>query len=148
MPILRPCLRGFAVALAAGFALAGCGGGDATGGASAAGPSDTIGVKATEMRFDLTTDRAPAGKVTFTVENTGAVEHEMVVVRTETPAGDIPEKNGERDETGAVGEVGAQQLQPGATASLTRMLASGHYALICALPGHYEAGMYTNLTVE
>jgi len=148
MSSLRPCFRGFAVALAAGALLSGCGGGDTESAASSAVPSDTIGVKATEMRFDLTTDRARAGKVTFNVENTGAVEHEMVVIRTTTPAGDIPEKNGERDETGAVGEIRARQLQPSASASLTRTLPAGHYALICALPGHYEAGMYTTLTVE
>ena len=71
----------------------------------------------------------------------------MVVVRTDTPAGDLPEKDGKRDVTGAIGEVGAAQLQPGASASLTRTMKAGHYALICALPGHYEAGMYADFTV-
>ncbi|MGV8964931.1 MAG: sulfocyanin-like copper-binding protein [Cellulomonas sp.] len=27
-------------------------------------------------------------------------------------------------------------------------LAPGHYELICNLPGHYAAGMYTELTVS
>jgi uncharacterized cupredoxin-like copper-binding protein len=104
-------------------------------------------VKATEMKFDLTTDRAPAGKVTFNVDNTGAVEHEMIVVRTDTPAGDLPEKDGRRDVTGAIGTIGAKDLQAGASASLTRTMEAGHYALVCALPGHYEAGMYADFNV-
>ena len=120
----------------------------AASGASSSVPSDTIGVKATEMKFDLTTDTAPAGKVTFNVDNTGAVEHEMVVVRTDTPAGDLPEKNGKRDVTGSIGAINAPQLQAGASASLTRTMKAGHYALVCALPGHYEAGMYADFTVR
>jgi uncharacterized cupredoxin-like copper-binding protein len=147
MSVLRPGIRGLAPVFAAGAIAAGCGGGDGTGSASSNVPSDTVGVKATEMKFDLTTDRAPAGKVTFNVENAGAVEHEMVVIRTDTPAGDLPEKNGERDETGAIGALRAKQLQPGASASLTRTMKAGHYALVCALPGHYEAGMYSDFTV-
>ena len=147
MPLIRTCLGGLALVSAAGALTAGCGDAGDSGSAASSRPSDTVGVKATEMRFDLTTDRAPAGQVTFNVDNTGAVPHEMVVVRTDTPAGDLPEKNGKRDETGAVGAITAAQLQPGASASLTRALPAGHYALVCALPGHYEAGMYADFTV-
>ena len=107
--------------LAAGALAAGCGGSGGTGSASSSVPSDTVGVKATEMKFGLTTDTAPAG--------------------------DLPEIAGKRDETGAIGAIGAKQLQPGASASLTRTMKAGHYALVCALPGHYEAGMYSDFTV-
>jgi len=147
MSVRRPRIRGLVPVLAAGALAAGCGGSGGTGSASSSVPSDTVGVKATEMKFGLTTDTAPAGKVTFNVRNTGAVEHEMVVVRTDTPAGDLPEIAGKRDETGAIGAIGAKQLQPGASASLTRTMTAGHYALVCALPGHYEAGMYSDFTV-
>ena len=80
--------------LVAGVLVAGCGGDDGRSTVSSSPPSDTVDVNATEMKFDLSTGRAPAGKVTFNVANTGAVEHEMVVVRTDTPAGDLPEKDG------------------------------------------------------
>jgi uncharacterized cupredoxin-like copper-binding protein len=26
-------------------------------------------------------------------------------------------------------------------------LKAGHYAIVCALPGHYQSGMFTDLTV-
>ena len=146
MSVFRLRLRGLAPVLAAGVLVAGCGD-DGGSTAPSKPPSDTVSVKATEMKFDLTTARAPAGRVTFNVVNTGAVEHEMVVVRTDTPAGDLPEKDGKRDVTGAIGAIRAPQLQPGASASLTRTMKPGHYALVCALPGHYEAGMFADFTV-
>ena len=147
MPVSRLRIGTPVAVLAAGALAAGCGGGDGGGSASTSAPSDTVGVKATEMKFDLTTGRAPAGKVTFNVDNTGAVEHEMIVIRTDTPARDTPERDGGPGQTRAIRERTPKQLQPGASASLTRPMSAGHYALVCALPGHYEAGMYADFTV-
>ena len=100
------------------------------------------------MKFELTADSAPAGKVTFAVDNVGAVKHEMVVVKTDKPAGDLGDSNGEADEAGAVGEIEDAKLGPGDSASLKLDLKAGHYALICNLPGHYAAGMYKDFTVR
>ena len=50
---------------------------------------------------------APAGKVTFTVKNTGKVEHEFVVVKTLRPAGSLASHDGEASEAGNVGEIGS-----------------------------------------
>ena len=134
---------------------AGCGGDDDEDQATTPAPaattqaaSDTIGVQASEMKFVLTADTAPAGKVTFNAENVGKVGHEMVVIKTETPAGDLPVENGEVDESGSIGEIGPEDLKVGAKASLTLDMKAGHYALICALPGHYQAGMYSDFNVE
>ena len=113
-----------------------------------AAASDTIGVTASEMKFVLTSDTAPAGKVTFNAENVGKVDHEMVVIKTDTPAGKLPVKDGEVDETGSIGEIGPEELKVGATPSKTFDMKAGHYALVCALPGHYEAGMYADFKVE
>lgn len=110
--------------------------------------SGTIGVEASEMKFVLTADTAPAGKVTFNAKNVGTVKHEMVVIKTDTPAGELPQKDAEVDETGSIGEIESDDLPPGASASLTRNMKAGHYALICALPGHYQGGMYADFTVE
>ena len=38
-------------------------------------------------------------------------------------------------------------MQPGATKALTLDLKPGTYLLVCNLPGHYAAGMWTVLTV-
>ncbi len=31
---------------------------------------------------------------------------------------------------------------------MIKNLKPGHYAIVCALPGHYQSGMYTDFTVN
>jgi uncharacterized cupredoxin-like copper-binding protein len=101
----------------------------------------------TEMRIALGSSTVAAGKVRFNIVNAGAVPHEMVVLDSPTPAGKLPtDSKGRADETGNIGETG--DMKAGATKKLTLNLKAGHYALICNLPGHYKAGMYTDLTVK
>ncbi len=86
-----------------------------------------------------------AGNVTFKVRNAGAIKHEFVVLRTNKKASELL-KGKEADESGNVGEIG--NLDPGQTKSLKLNLKSGHYALICNLPGHYKLGQHADLTVR
>ena len=72
-----------------------------------------------------------AGDITFTVTNTGTVEHEMIILKTDTPfdqlpvtdAGDppAPVTSGANkvDEANNVGETGDPNLQPGETRTFT-----------------------------
>ncbi len=149
----RVLLGALAVTIVA-LAAFGCGDDDSGSAASSpttatqTAPADTIGVQASEMKFELTTDSAPAGQVTFNAENVGAVAHEMVVIKTDTPADQLPVKDGEVDETGSIGEIGPEELTPGASPSLKLDMKAGHYALICALPGHYQAGMSADFSVQ
>lgn len=146
------------------FALASCGGDDggeestepeaaeeAEGGAEvAAGEADTT-VDATlgEYFIKLDTDAVDAGNIEFKVTNDGKLEHEFVVIQTDTPAGDLPVVDGDVDEE-AAGEVPGEipSVQPGATETVTLPLKASKYALICNLPGHYKAGQYTEFTVD
>ena len=100
------------------------------------------------MKFELTADTAPGGKVTFNAENVGKVDHEMVVIKTDTPAADLPVKDGEVSEEGSIGEIGPEELTVGAKVSKSFDMPAGHYALICALPGHYQAGMHADFTTQ
>ena len=91
-----------------------------------------------------------AGKVTFDVTNLSrSVVHEMIVVAVENPnaplpydynAGQIPEK-----QVKMLGET--EEMQPNAEKTITIDLKPGAYLLICNVPGHYAAGMWTPLTV-
>jgi uncharacterized cupredoxin-like copper-binding protein len=104
-----------------------------------------IGVSVKEFSVNPSATQAPAGRVTFHVRNTGTIPHEMVVLRTDKPAGSL--LNGARaDETGNVGETG--DLAPGATKTVSVKLKAGHYALVCNLPGHYSAGQHIDFTVK
>jgi uncharacterized cupredoxin-like copper-binding protein len=116
--------------------------------AAAAAPAAArkLDVSLKEFSVNPTPTQAKAGRVTFSVKNSGSVPHEFVVLRTDAPAGQLPIKAGRADETGNVGETG--DLQVGASKTIAVNLKAGHYALICNLPGHYTAGQHTDLTVK
>lgn len=107
----------------------------------------------------LSTDQATIahGTVSFLATNGGSVSHELVllplpgsqIVGTRPMGGD-----GKIDEAGSVGEASntcgagaGQGIVPGGSSWVTVTLAPGRYELICNLPGHYAAGMYSQLTV-
>jgi uncharacterized cupredoxin-like copper-binding protein len=115
--------------------------------APAAAPAlpHTVGASLREFAIDTTAGTVAAGKVTFTVRNTGAIKHEFVVLKTPKPAGSLL-KGAEADEAGNVGEIG--NVSPGTAKKLTLNLKPGHYALICNLAGHYKAGQHADLTVR
>jgi uncharacterized cupredoxin-like copper-binding protein len=91
-----------------------------------------------------------AGNVTFDVTNLSrSIVHEMIVVAVENPnaplpydynAGQIPEK-----QVKMLGET--EEMQPNAEKTITIDLKPGAYLVICNVPGHYAAGMWTPLTV-
>ncbi len=92
-------------------------------------------------------DEVDAGTVTFAVSNTGAMPHELVVLKTDVDPGKLPTTgSGTADEDGRLGEVA--QLTPGSdTMYLTLDLEPGKYVLLCNVPGHYALGQYVGFTV-
>ncbi len=108
--------------------------------------AQSVKISLTEMAISASPDSVKAGDVAFDVTNDGNIEHELVVVKTNKKAGDLPtDASGKADETGSVGDT---EVQAGESSELDLKLAAGHYALICNLPGHYKAGMYTDFTVK
>ena len=100
----------------------------------------------TEFAFDPKDAIAKAGKVTITAPNDGTVVHELVLLKTDADPAALPKKGDEVDESSSVGEIA--DVEPGSTKKATFKLAPGKYAMVCALPGHYEGGMYGSLTVD
>lgn len=94
-------------------------------------------------------EEVEAGAVTFNVRNLGAIDHELVILRSTRPADKLPlEENEVQTEARGVEEVGSTDgIDPGEEAGLTVRLGRGRYALICNVPGHYQSGMYTSLRV-
>jgi uncharacterized cupredoxin-like copper-binding protein len=143
-------------AVMAGFVLSACGGTAATT-TTAAPPQTTAAsasgvievtladVDANTMLMTLSSATAPAGTVTFRVTNSGNVEHEFVVLKTELALADLPydeaadEITEDAPDTPVVDEI--EGVQPGETKELTVDLSAGHYALICNLEGHFRMGM-------
>jgi uncharacterized cupredoxin-like copper-binding protein len=106
----------------------------------------SVAVTLNEFNAISAVQGAPAGPVTFTVKNTGKVEHEFVVLKTLRPAGSLMGKDGEAIEAGNVGEIGS--VKPGQEKKLTLTLKKGHYSLLCNLPGHYKSGQFTDFYVR
>lgn len=141
----------------AGFVLSGallglvaCGGGEET----------TLQVTLQEFAVLPADNSAPAGQVTFEVENTGPVDpHEFVVIRTDLAPDALPTgEDGGVDEGGegieVLGEI--EEFPVGETMSRSFDLDAGNYVFICniveeedgELEAHYQLGMRTAFTVE
>ncbi len=107
----------------------------------------------------LTADRGAVahGTVSFLVTNAGSISHEMVILPV--PENQVPGTrpigpDGTVDESGSLGEASGtctegsgEGILPGTSGWVTLTLPPGRYELACNLPGHYAAGMYTQLTV-
>jgi uncharacterized cupredoxin-like copper-binding protein len=141
-------LRLLAAALVLASLAVSCGGGEKT----------TVSVTVQEFSVIPAQDSAPAGSVTFDVENTGPNDtHEFVVIKTDLAPDALP-----TDENGAVLEEGEgmevideiEDIAVGDTPSLTVDLEAGSYILICNIydeeeqEAHYQEGMRTAFTVE
>lgn len=108
----------------------------------------------------MTADRSTVahGTVSFLVTNAGTISHELVILPL--PDSQIPGTrqigaDAKIDEAGSLGEASntcaegtGQGILPGASGWVTLTLPPGRYELVCNLPGHYAAGMYTQLTVS
>ena len=98
-----------------------------------------------------------AGTVSLVAVNHGTRTHELVVLplAADAPVGTrVVAPDDTVAETGSVGEASSScgrgagdGIRAGATSWVTLTLAPGRYELLCNLPGHYAAGMYTALNV-
>ena len=97
--------------------------------AATASPSDTLRVGLTEWTIVTSTAEVLPGRVTLTVTNTGATEHDLYV------AGDA-------------GQWETPDLRPGERDELTVTARPGERLhLWCDVPGHRAQGMHTELEV-
>src|SRR5512143_3636598 len=90
----------------------------------------TVSATLSEWKVELSERHVPAGKVTFSLTNSGSVPHQFEV-------------------EGQGIEKEAPLIQPGATATLTLTLKPGHYEIYCPVGNgsHKHLGMETALDV-
>ena len=107
----------------------------------------TVSVRLKEFTLSSKPTSVMAGKVTFSVTNTGKLEHEVVVLRTTVAPGKLPVNASNRvSEKTSVGEAGS--VKPGQTKKVTLTLKPGKYVLLCNVAGHYKAGQYAGFVVK
>ena len=135
----------------AGTSVAGDGGG---------GSAPVVNVTLQEFEVSPQPDSVAAGQVTFRATNNGPEDdHEMVVIKTDLAADELPTKDdGSVDEDGdgidIIGEI--EEFPVGETQELEVDLDAGAYVLICNVveedngqtESHYQEGMRTAFTVE
>lgn len=111
----------------------------------------SLAVKLDDYRFLHDVMSVPAGDVAFDLTNVGDEVHEMILLKSDMDIKALPSSavSGEVDEA-AIGEYvgGWEDVQPGAMASGTLMLAPGRYILLCNLTDHYSRGMVSTLEVN
>jgi hypothetical protein len=92
---------------------------------------------------------APAGEVQFVASNTGAIDHELVIIKTDLAPDALPvvDNKANEDSPGVQVVDEIEEFDPGMQETKSVNLAAGKYVLICNIVGHYEAGMRTAFTV-
>jgi len=124
------------------------GGGGVTVPAATGTPVSVIAGDTSDTVQFLTVDplTVKAGEVTFTFDNTGTRQHEMVILKTDTPADqlEVGADNKVSEDT-SVGEIG--ETDAGKTVVKTFDLAAGNYVLVCNIEKHYAQGMRSAFTV-
>jgi plastocyanin len=99
------------------------------GGASTGGGGSTVAVTEKEFAIDLPGgDSLEAGNYTFAVENAGKIQHDLVI--------------------DGVKGAKTKLIDGGKSAKLEARLKPGKYKLYCSVPGHEQAGMRVQVTVE
>ena len=100
------------------------------------------------VKVDL--EQVKAGTVTFDVANASKdIVHEMVLSPVNADEMQLPylaaDYKVDEDASMHLGEV--SKLDPGKAGSVTVELSPGTYALYCNIPGHFQSGMWTKITV-
>lgn len=115
--------------------------------AAVAATGGKVTVATTEYAFAPTAITAKAGKLKLTLQNKGAIQHELVLLKSDAAPASLKVGSGQRvSEDASVGEV--SETDAGKSASHTFDLKPGKYVYVCNIPAHYGLGMRGELTVK
>lgn len=105
----------------------------------------TVDVTLEDMSITLSETVVSNGRVEFVTTNAGTTVHEIEIFAGATT--ELPVNRGVADTTGLDLLDEIEDIVPGSTVKLALTLEPGDYVILCNLPGHYEMGMVTKLTV-
>lgn len=110
----------------------------------------TIDVTLSDFKIELSDTSAPAGEVTFKIDNKGPSLHEFVVFQSDLELDALPTDDTgdvvEDDEFAPLDEI--EDIENGASPTLKLDLTAGNYVLICNVPAHFRQGMSASFTVK
>ena len=93
-------------------------------------------------------ESVPAGTVKFVVRNTGAIDHNFRLIKTDLAADALPTDEGLADESQLEVISSIEDFGPGESRDVSADLEPGSYVLLCNFVGHYQSGMTVAFTVE
>jgi uncharacterized cupredoxin-like copper-binding protein len=105
-------------------------------------PEGVVAVSLSEMDLIVSSQSAGSGEVTFQIKNSGELPHELVVIRTDKAADELPVEDVKVVERRLDVVARSEHIPAAQQATLTVDLAPGHYVLICNLSGHYEQSQF------
>jgi uncharacterized cupredoxin-like copper-binding protein len=132
-------------AVAAGFMLAAsCSSGSGT-------KPQSVTVTQKEFTLSTSSSNVKSGNVTVTVNNSGSLEHELVVFRSDLDENSLPmEADGHKIDEEGSGithlEPEAEDVNAGGSKTITIDLPPGRYVFVCNVEDHYKQGMHTVVT--
>jgi len=132
-------LIGLFITIILSLALGACSGGNS------GSVSTSVNITMTDFQFTPNTFTVPAGqKIAFTATNNGSVEHSFVIMKL---GSDLTTNFNDQDQANVYWEKTVIQPGQSVTDSFTAPSEPGTYQIVCAVPGHFEAGMIAKLVV-
>lgn len=108
-------------------------------------PSTTINVTMTDFQFTPATFTVPAGEqIQFSATNNGAVDHSFVIMKI---GSEVTSAFSDKDQANVYWEKAAIPAGQTITDTFKAPADAGTYQIVCAVPGHVEAGMIAKLVV-
>ncbi|RJQ07726.1 MAG: hypothetical protein C4558_09160 [Dehalococcoidia bacterium] len=110
-------------------------------------PHSTVTITLKDFGVAASLASAPAGRVTFVVQNAGAIPHEFIVVKSDLAPDQLPQVNQKVVDVSKVQVVAeTEPFDSGKKQELTAELQPGRYVLLCNVESHYISGMHTAFT--
>ncbi len=109
-------------------------------------PSTSINLTLTDFAFTPNTFTVPAGaQISLTAVNNGAGEHSFVIMKL---GDDVTGHFTDADKANVYWEKDHIPAGQTVTDTFTAPSTPGTYQIVCAVPGHFEAGMVAKLIVK
>jgi uncharacterized cupredoxin-like copper-binding protein len=125
--------------------------------ADSGGGGMMMGGSAMMVRVYASPTSVPSGEITFIATNTGALNHELLVLPApaDGPGTRAVGADGKIEESSRLGEASkscgsgaGDGITPGARSWVTLHLKPGTYELLCDIPWHYANGMFEPISVR